>query len=399
MSMAANGSLTPAAHPHIRPATQAALAVALLAMAGCGSPQAKAPATGPASTPLAIGPSLKAVGWDDVPQWESIDPLPALGAFRKSCSVIGSRPEWDRACANAIEAQGADPAAVRKMFESDLAPFKAEVAGADTGRLTGYFEPMLRGSRTPDGHYRHPIYSPPGDLLDRKDPRAGGRLKGPGDRGRLVGGKVVPYLTRAEIDADAERMRRHAFLWVNSLGDLFFLHIQGSGRVLLEDGSVVRVGFADHNGHPYVSLANHLIKGGHITRANASMEGIKAFIALNEGRAKRYLAANPRYIFFRELPPGDDGPIGALGVPLTALHSIAVDDRHVPLGAPAVIRTQGTAGKEHNFTRLVVAQDVGGAIKGEIRADYFWGFGDQAGRLAESTNQPFSMWVLLPRSQ
>lgn len=374
------------------------MALALLALDGCGPPSVKAPAVAPAATPLRIGSSLHPVGWDDVPQWGSLDPRPGLDAFRKGCKVIGTRPEWQRACDSARGADATDPAAVRRVFERDLAPFKARVGDKDTGRLTGYFEPLLRGSRTPDSHYRHPIYLPPGDLLDRDDPRARQRITDPGGRGRLENGKVVPYWTRAEIDRDAGRMGKHAFLWVDSLGDLFFLHIQGSGRVLLKDGSVVRVGFADHNGHPYVSLANHLIRNGHITRANASMEGIKAFIALNEGRAHEFLAANPRYIFFRELPPSSDGPIGALGVPLTAHHSIAVDSRHVPLGAPAVIRTEG-AHETHTFTRLVVAQDVGGAIKGEIRADYFWGFGDQAGRLAESTNQPFSMWVLLPKSR
>jgi len=387
------------------PLMAAALCGALLASCGTSTktevrekpPSAASPPSDAPAAPAAISPEphLRPVSWSEVQGWEALDPVPALGAFLKGCGILKSKPEWARSCAAAMAHRGDDPAAVRDLFERNFSPHQISDGEKTTGKLTGYFEPLLRGSRAPSDRYRYPLYNPPGDLVDPKHPD-GKLLANANERGRMVDGRLVPYLTRSEIDSIGDLMEPHAFLWVDSIGDRFFLHIQGSGRVALENGTVVRVGYANHNGHRFVSLANHLIRSGELPRSEASMEGIKAFLALNEGRAKEILAVNPRYIFFRELPPSKDGPIGALGAPLTALHSVAVDRRFVPLGAPMVIATEGYD-EDHTFTRLVVAQDVGGAIKGKVRADYFWGYGHRAGRRAESTNQPFSAWVLLPR--
>ena len=367
--------------------------IALSILASCGEPAVKAPS--PAVPDPEPEAHLQSVGWSQIPGWDELDPVPGLQAFRISCRAIKSKAPWSKACAQADAHVGTDAKLVRELFERTFVPHRAVDGSKVTGRLTGYFEPLLRGSRVRTERYRHPLYRPPSDLIHPNHPDSH-YLKDKSGRGRIVNGSFVPYMTRAEIDGTPDLMEKHAFLWVDSLGDRFFLHIQGSGRVLLENGTIVRVGYANHNGHKFVSLANHLIKSGELARSEASMNGIKAFLALNEGRAHEFLAVNPRYIFFQELPPSSEGPIGALGVPLTALHSIAVDRRHVQLGAPAVISTKGFDAA-HTFTRLVAAQDVGGAIKGKIRADYFWGYGNEAGRLAESTNQQFSAWYLLPR--
>ena len=367
--------------------------IALSILASCGEPAVKAPS--PAVPDPEPEAHLQGVEWSQIPEWDELDPVPGLQAFRISCRAIKSKAPWSKACAQADAHAGTDAKSVRELFERNFMPHRAVDGSKVTGRLTGYFEPLLRGSRVRTERYRHPLYRPPSDLIHPNHPDSH-YLKDKSGRGRIVNGSFVPYMTRAEIDGTPDLMEKHAFLWVDSLGDRFFLHIQGSGRVLLENGTIVRVGYANHNGHKFVSLANHLIKSGELARSEASMNGIKAFLALNEGRAHEFLAVNPRYIFFQELPPSSEGPIGALGVPLTALHSIAVDRRHVQLGAPAVISTKGFDAA-HTFTRLVAAQDVGGAIKGKIRADYFWGYGNEAGRLAESTNQQFSAWYLLPR--
>ena len=266
--------------------------------------------------------------------------------------------------------------------------------------MTGYYEPLLRGSRTPTAKFAQPVLGVPPDLLTIDLGDVLPELKNMRLRGRLVGNRVVPYYSRAEI---TERKLSNVYpdkvlLWVDDPVELFFLQIQGSGRVKLPDGSMVRLGYADQNGHPYKAIGRVLAERGDLPIEQASMQGIQAWARANPSRLAELLNTNPSYVFFREMPrPANttDGPQGALGVPLTPGRSIAVDPRNVPLGAPVYLATtQPLSTKPLN--RLVMAQDTGGAIRGAVRADFFWGFGADAGAQAGRMKQQGQMWVLLP---
>ena len=214
-------------------------------------------------------------------------------------------------------------------------------------------------------------------------------------RGRLEGNKVVPYWSRAEIVARGDKLPGKTLLYVDDAVELFFLQVQGSGRVRLADGSLVRVNYADQNGHPYQSIGRVLVERGELKLEEASMQGIQAWARNNPARLDALLNTNPSYVFFREMPSSEGGPVGALGVPLTAERSIAVDPRSVPLGAPVFLATT-RPNTSQPLNRLVMAQDTGGAIKGAVRADFFWGFGKEAGEQAGRMKQAGRMWVLLP---
>jgi membrane-bound lytic murein transglycosylase A len=244
--------------------------------------------------------------------------------------------------------------------------------------------------------FPYPLYGPPDDLLVVDLGTLYPELRNMRLRGRLDGRKVVPYFSRAEIENGQGALRGRELLWVDDPVELFFLQVQGSGRVRLENGDVVRIGYADQNGHPYRSIGKWLVEQGELTLDKASMQGIKDWGRRNPSRLPELLNANPSYVFFRELPNSLSGPLGALGVPLTAERSIAIDPRAIPLGAPVWL---ATTRPNSNLTleRLMLAQDTGGAIRGNVRADFFWGYGDDAGRLAGAMKQKGRMWVLLPR--
>jgi membrane-bound lytic murein transglycosylase A len=222
-------------------------------------------------------------------------------------------------------------------------------------------------------------------------------------RGRLDGRRVVPYYPRAEIGRGLPALAGKELLWVDDPVDLFFLQVQGSGRVRLDTGELVRVGYADQNGQPYKSIGRNLVEQGELKLEQASMQGIKTWGAANPAKLETLLNQNPSYVFFRELSNTEsgqtsdmDGPIGALGVPLTPERSIAVDPSRIPLGAPVFLATTWPNSTQP-LQRLVLAQDTGGAIRGAVRADYFWGFGEAAGVQAGRMRQSARMWVLLPR--
>jgi membrane-bound lytic murein transglycosylase A len=214
-------------------------------------------------------------------------------------------------------------------------------------------------------------------------------------RGRLEGRRLVPYRSRAEIEAKG--VPAPVIAWSSDPVELFFLQIQGSGQVELDTGERIRIGFADQNGHPYRSLGRYLIDRGELVLEQSSMQGIKEWAAANPAKLQEALNANPSYVFFRELPPSD-GPPGALGVPLTPEYSLAVDRRYVPLGAPVYLATTYPS-SEAPLERLMAAQDTGGAIRGIVRADFYWGTGPQAGALAGGMRQQGSLWVLWPRGE
>jgi len=323
----------------------------------------------------------------DIPGWADDQPYEALPALLRSCAAWAGMPaasvlggagpgslagDWGPAC-SALRAMGTAPQHRRRRNEW-LARLRSTLedyllaTDHGTGTLTGYFEPTLRGRLEPDEHHTTPLLAAPA--------------------------RPRPLPPRAAIDAGALSGQGLELVWVDSEMDAFFLHIQGSGRVVLNDGTLLRLGYAAQNGHPYIAIGRLLIQRGAIGREAMSMQAIQAWmrrVAPNEALALMH--ANPSYIFFRPLPglQPHEGPLGAMGVSLTPLRSIAVDREHVPLGAPVFLSGAEPA------PRLVAAQDTGGAIRGRARGDLFWGWSEEAAQRAGRMNQPTRMFVLTPR--
>lgn len=340
----------------------------------------------------------KRVQWSEVKGWSEDDLVPAWQAFLNSCIALSKRTTWSAVCRSASSLQNPNSAIIKKFFESQFVPYQViNTDNTTEGLITGYYEPLLRGSRKPSSRYRFPIYAAPDELLTIELGAAYPELKGMNLRGRLNGRKVVPYYTRAEIMNNQKLLNGYELLWVEDEVELFFLHVQGSGRIVLDDGETMRIGFADQNGYPYNSIGRILVQRGDLPLEKASMQGIKQWGQQNPGKLPELLQQNARYVFFRELPSGLSGPIGALGVPLTAGRSIAIDPQSIPQGAPVFLATTWP-NTDKPLNRLMVAQDVGSAIKGGIRADFFWGFGHEAGIQAGKMKQVGKMWVLLPKN-
>ncbi|MBC7803665.1 MAG: MltA domain-containing protein [Candidatus Parcubacteria bacterium] len=301
------------------------------------------------------------------------------------------------ACDKVLAAAPRDEPAARAFVETTFDAWAISgTDGAREGLVTGYYEPVLPGSRTRSERFRHPVYGVPGDLVAVDLESVNPELKGMRLRGRLVGGRLVPYWTRAEIEAKTA-FGAPVLAWVEDPVELFFLQIQGSGQIELASGERLRLGYGDQNGHPYRSMGRYLVERREMTLDQASMQGIKAWAAANPRKLREALDANPSYVFFKETA-GSGGPIGTLGAPLTAGHSIAVDPRHVPLGAPVFLDTTMPLSAQP-LQRLVAAQDTGGAIRGVLRADFFWGTGNEAGALAGRMRQQGRMWLLWPRGE
>ncbi|MDD5389221.1 MAG: murein transglycosylase A [Gallionellaceae bacterium] len=348
--------------------------------------------------PVAM-PWLKPVSWWQLPGWRDDDLTLAWPAWLQSCRGLRGNPAWTGVC-QAAQQLSALPESddIRAFLESQFQAWQvSQSEGGTEGLVTGYYEPLLRGSRARTARYRYPLYGPPDDMLVVDLGAIYPELKNLRLRGRLQGNKVVPYWNRAEIEAGAAPVRGKEVLWVDDPVEFFFLQVQGSGRVRLDNGETVRVGYADQNGHPYRSIGKWLVEKGEITLDKASMQGIKDWGRKNPDRLTELLNTNPSYVFFRELSSSQgSGPVGALGVPLTNERSIAVDPRGVPLGAPVWLATTRPNAREA-LNRLVLAQDTGSAIRGNVRADFFWGYGEDAGKLAGAMKQKGRMWVLLPR--
>ncbi|HYD58637.1 MAG TPA: MltA domain-containing protein [Burkholderiales bacterium] len=291
-----------------------------------------------------------------------------------------------------------DESAARQFFESAFRPYALFTGeGIDTGLITGYYEPIIEGSRAPTARHRYPIFGVPEDLVVVDLASINPDVRNMRLRGRLEGRRLVPYASRAEIDAKGAAFPAPVVAWASDPVELFFLQIQGSGQVRLPDGERMRVGYADQNGHPFRSLGRHLVERGELALDQASMQGIKAWASANPAKLQEALNQNPSYVFFRELP-ASGAPLGALGVPLAPGYSIAVDRRFVPLGAPVYLSTTYPL-SEVPLERLMAAQDTGGAIRGVVRADFFWGTGPEAGEAAGRMRQQGRLWLLWPRDE
>jgi membrane-bound lytic murein transglycosylase A len=335
--------------------------------------------------------------WEVLPEWATLDLTPSWVALMQSCRVLKAKPQWQSVCAGAEQVDKNDSAAQRSFYEDKLTPFQVfNPDGSEQGVITGYYEPLLKGSRFKSARFRYPLYAVPDDMLEIDLGDAYPQLKGQRLRGRLSGKRVVPYFKRAEIDAGTDGLKGRELFWVENAVELFFLQIQGSGRIELVDGRQIKVGYADQNGQPYVSVGKKLIEMGEMKLEDASMQGIKAWGEKNPTKLMALLELNPSYVFFRELPENLSAPLGALGVPLTNEYSIAIDPRTIPLGSPVFLATT-QPNSATPLNRLMLAQDTGGAIRGAVRADFFWGFGEKAGAQAGRMKQQGRMWVLFPK--
>jgi membrane-bound lytic murein transglycosylase A len=388
--------------------------IALLAVAGCTQlpvqdharpDSCPVPVACPAcpvcpavEAPKPVAKPLQAADWNDLPGWNEDDPGTVFAAFVASCTSLERQALWQPACSSANAATDKSAPALRAWFEAQFRPWALVNAdGSRSGLITGYYEPILKGSRTESRNYPHPVFGPPDDLIVVELAELYPELKHMRLRGRLEGRKLVPYYSRAEWASQESKRSPAALLWIADPIDLFFMQIQGSGQVQLTDGSRVRLNYADQNGHPYRSIGRWLIERGELKAEQASMQGIKAWAKANPSRLTELLNANPSQVFFRELAIEGSGPQGAMGLPLTPERSLAVDPRHVPLGAPIwLATTRPNSGQA--LTRLMLAQDTGGAIRGVVRADFYWGSGSDAGHQAGKMRQQGRMWVLMPRS-
>lgn len=364
----------------------------LLLLSAC---QPKPVIVAPDSLPPAS--QLQAVDWQQLDDWSESDVTQSLAAFIQSCRVLQHKKGWSAACEEAESLQGASNDILLAFFEQRFIPHRVlNKDGSDTGTITGYYVPELSGSRIRTERYTNPIYGVPDDLLTIDLRSVYPELENYRLRGRLEGNRVVPYYSRYELDQNSETLKGNELLWVEDPVELFFLHIQGSGSIRFDNDKNVMINYGNQNGHPYRSIGKLLIERGEMTLDQMSMQNIRAWAKKNPDQVASLLGENPSYIFFRELPEEMTTPPGSLGVPLTPEVSLAVDPRTIPLGAPVFLSTTWPYNPKP-LNRLMVAQDTGGAIKGAVRADFFWGMGHEAGALAGRMKQDGRMWVLLPR--
>ncbi|QKJ26363.1 murein transglycosylase A [Aliarcobacter cibarius] len=308
----------------------------------------------------------------------------ALEVFKKDCKKSKKYDEFRNVCKKAeFEKDG------RKFFMLNFEPYKLfDSKAKDEGTITGYYEPLLYGSLKKSARYKYPIYKTPKNLIITD------RLNSNGSkRGKIVKNKIVPYDTREQIEKNPKNKNLEPIAYVDDKFDLFFLHIQGSGKIKLDTGEIINVGYAEQNGWPYLSIGSYLIEKNYITKDEMSVQAMKDFFKANPKIMDEVFNSNPSYIFFRVSP---NGATGALNTVLTAKRNLAVDRSYIPLGMPVFLSTKNPVTKEP-LNQLMVAADVGGAIKGEIRADFFWGFGDDAFHYAGRMKEKGKMYILKPK--
>jgi membrane-bound lytic murein transglycosylase A len=358
------------------------------------------------ATPLRLTPATYAA----LPGWSDSDPRAALAAFRRSCATFAAKSamstmggagyagtigDWLPAC-NAAPRTPPNASAARHFFENWFAPVSVN-ANSDEGLFTGYYEPQLRASHTKHGAYQTPIYGLPDDMINVDLGLFKTTLQGQSVTGMLQGKILVPYPDRAEIDAKGLSHAK-VLMYGDDPVSVFFLHIQGSGRAALDDGSAVRVAYAEQNGRSYTPVGRVLIRDGAMTRGDMSMQGIRAWLQSHPEEARHVMESDASYVFFDEKPVGDPalGAEGSQGVPLTPGASLAVDKSIHPLGVPLWLALD-----EHSTAlpreRLMVAQDTGGAIKGAVRGDVFFGFGAKPEWNAGHMKAAGAMFVFLPK--
>lgn len=347
-------------------------------------------------------PKIQPVSFYALPWWQIDKGSPdAYRAFQRSCDVILKKnpntamglgttaAEWHQVCRIAKRHTFKTPQSVRHYFETNFIPYRVTDNGDPVGLFTGYYESSLKGSLQKTWRYKYPLYRKPPELLmdmnnqDRK-------------WGVLKWGRIVPYHDRAAIDRGAISKRGLELVWVDDFIEAFFLHVQGSGRITLPDGKVMRVSYAASNGHPFRSIGQYLMENNIMDVKNISMQSIREWMSRDPKKALWLMHKNPSYVFFREIK-GAIGPIGCMGVPVVPGRSMAIDKRWLPMGAP--LWFDGFHPDNHiNERRLMIAQDTGGAIRGVVRGDFFWGYGTSAMERAGKMRTKGQYYVLLPKN-
>lgn len=384
-----------------------ALVLAAL-LAGCAAAE-------PEQKSLTFGSlSLSPASFSQMPGWQVDDHRAALITFITTCRrfdrlkavqplppaiYAGLASDWQSVCAVARGTQQSGTSA-KQFFEDWFQPFAAtdknQAPGPASGLFTGYFEPQLNGSKKRSRRFNVPLYRRPNDLINIDLGKFDKALAGRRISGHVRGNRFLPYAERSEIESGILAGRGLEVVWVDSAIDAFFLHIQGSGRILLDNGETMRVGFDGKNGHPYRAIGRDLVAMGAIPRKDISLQTIRKWLADNPGQARALMQRNRSYVFFK--PIVGPGPIGAAGMPLTPGRSLAVDLKYVPMGAPVWLQTTNPLNPLLPLARLVIAQDTGSAITGPVRGDLFWGYGRYAREAAGRMKSPGRMLLLLPKS-
>ena len=339
-----------------------------------------------------------AVSWDTLEGWSNDQLSQSIPALLAQCPKLEKKSkQWNNICQRANALDISSEKRVNQFYKRYFQPHK--IIGnnhQNTGLITGYYEPLLKGSYTKSERYNYPIYQKPNDLMRVDAAHNLLKVKDNKARGRLVNGNIRAYYSRAQIDSNKQPLKGNELLWVDSSDDAFFLHIQGSGLVELEDGSIIGVAYADQNGHPYRAIGRDLINMGAIEKEDISLQTIKTWLTENPHKAGALKNKNPSYIFFSLRTDVELGPRGSLNVPLTPERSVAVDRRIIPLGSPLWLNTT-LPNSDQTYQRLVFAQDTGGAINGPIRADVFFGRGERSKQLAGEMKQKGKIFILLPK--
>jgi len=331
--------------------------------------------------------NLKKSAWADLKNFEDDDLALSLEVFKKAC-VRSKRYETFKSVCD--EAQKADNA--KLFFQKNFTPYKLfDDEDSEQGLITGYYEPLLNGSRIKTGKFQYPIYSVPADLITVDLSSVYPQLKKLRLRGQIKGNRLIPYNTRAQMN---NKKNLEPICYVDSKVDQFFLQIQGSGKVKFQDGTIINVGYANQNGRNYHSIGKAMIKKGYITPDQGSLQGIKKWFEENPSKIDEVLNINESYVFFHE---SEKSATGALGVELVAERNLAVDRSYIPLGMPVFIQTKNPLNKKE-INQLMIAADVGGAIKGQIRADFFWGNSKLAEETAGKMKQKGILYMLIPNT-
>jgi len=358
------------------------------------------------------GTQLEPIKWTEVVGWAGDDHLAAFAAYQASCQALRKSGHTDdrrpihgalwNVCRKALDLRPSDSATARNFFEENFAPVRIARLGEVEGLVTGYFEPIVAGSRFPNPEFHVPVYRRPHDLVvagqkpgSQAFPNKGARIGRRNEKG-----EIVPYYDRSAIDAGALDGRKLEICWLRDPSDLVTIQIEGSARIILEDGTPLRINYDSHNGYSYTSLSSALIQSHRIARREMSTQHVREWMTAHPEEAQKVRAANRSYMFFRITGLSNEGEaVGAQGVPLTPGRSIAVDRLH-DYGTPFFIEAKlpvENAQPASPFHRLMIAQDTGSAIVGPARADLYWGAGDDAGRIAGRTHHPGRFVMLLPR--
>ncbi|HSS77997.1 MAG TPA: MltA domain-containing protein [Thermoanaerobaculia bacterium] len=345
---------------------------------------------------------LKPADFKDLPGWEGDTLEEAVPVFLRSCRVLTSPAgDWQPACEAAAKVPPGDRAAARRFFEMNFRPWSVRNQRIPVGLFTGYYEALLQGSLKRHGNFTVPIYARPQELVMVDLGRFRDSLKGQRIAGLTMKGELLPYPDRKAIDEGYLSRRKLEIAWVNDPVGAFFLEVQGSGRIRLEDGQELRVGYAAQNGHPYTAIGRELIARHALNAKDVSLQTIRAWLEAHPDQAREVMERNTSYVFFEKT--GNAGPFGAQGIPLTAGRSLAVDLTYHALGTPVWLVASSPSPHpgepDQKLHRLLIAQDTGGAIRGPIRGDVFWGFGPDAEAIAGRMKNRGKMWVLLPKGR